>query len=222
MKVNIDKYWYEILKNEFQKDYFKNLIFFIKNQYHKNTCFPPGKLIFSAFDNCSFDKLKVVIIGQDPYHGYNQANGLCFSVSEGVSPPPSLENIFNEISTDLGCSRRTNGNLLDWSNQGVMLLNSVLTVKKASPGSHANRGWESFTDHVIKVISEKKNNVIFMLWGGYAKKKQKLIKNSDHLILTSGHPSPLSANRGYWFGNRHFSKCNKYLIEKGKEPIKWV
>jgi len=222
LKVNIDKYWYEILKNEFEKDYFKNLIIFIKNQYHKNTCFPPGKLIFSAFDNCSFDKLKVVIIGQDPYHGHNQANGLCFSVSKGVSNPPSLENIFNEISTDLGCTRRSNGNLLDWSNQGVMLLNSVLTVKKASPGSHANRGWESFTDHVIKVISEKKNNVIFMLWGGYAKKKQKLIKNSDHLILTSGHPSPLSANRGYWFGNKHFSKCNKYLIEKGKEPIKWV
>ena len=222
MKVSIDKYWNEILENEFQKDYFKNLVQFVKNQYKFKTCYPPGKLIFSSFNNCNFKKLKVVIIGQDPYHGHNQANGLCFSVSNGVSNPPSLENIFNEISNDLRCVKRINGNLLDWSNQGVMLLNSVLTVEKASPGSHANKGWENFTDKVIKLISEKKNNIVFMLWGGYAKKKQKLIENKNHLILTSGHPSPLSANRGFWFGNKHFSKCNKYLIENGKEPIKWV
>ncbi|MFL2666288.1 MAG: uracil-DNA glycosylase [Flavobacteriaceae bacterium] len=222
MKVNIEKSWHKELDNEFNQEYFHNLSHFIKEQYKKKKCYPPGKLIFSAFDNCSLNNLKVVIIGQDPYHGPFQANGLCFSVDSKVVNPPSLNNIFKEISTDLDCILRTNGNLIDWSNQGVMLLNSVLTVENGLPGSHSNRGWESFTDNVIRVISEKKENVVFMLWGGYAKKKESLITKENHLILKSGHPSPLSANRGYWFGNKHFSKCNNYLINNNLSPIKWV
>ena len=222
MKVNIEKSWLKILNNEFSQEYFHNLSHFVKEQYKKKKCYPPGKLIFSAFDNCSLNNLKVVIIGQDPYHGPFQANGLCFSVDSKVVNPPSLNNIFKEISTDLESVTRTDGDLIDWSNQGVMLLNSVLTVESGLPGSHANRGWEIFTDNVIRKISDKKENIVFMLWGGYAKKKESLIRNNNHLILKSGHPSPLSANKGYWFGNKHFSKCNDYLIKNNLSPIKWV
>lgn len=222
MKVNIEKSWHKELDNEFNQEYFHNLSYFVKEQYKKKKCYPPGKLIFSAFDNCSLNDLKVVIIGQDPYHGPFQANGLCFSVDSKVVNPPSLNNIFKEISTDLESVTRTDGDLIDWSNQGVMLLNSVLTVESGLPGSHANRGWEIFTDNVIRKISDKKENIVFMLWGGYAKKKESLIRNNNHLILKSGHPSPLSANKGYWFGNKHFSKCNDYLIKNNLSPIKWV
>ena len=222
MKVNIEKSWLKVLNNEFNQEYFHNLSHFVKEQYKKKKCYPPGKLIFSAFDNCSLNDLKVVIIGQDPYHGPFQANGLCFSVDSKVVNPPSLNNIFKEISTDLESVTRTDGDLIDWSNQGVMLLNSVLTVESGLPGSHANRGWEIFTDNVIRKISDKKENIVFMLWGGYAKKKESLIRNNNHLILKSGHPSPLSANKGYWFGNKHFSKCNDYLIKNNLSPIKWV
>ena len=222
MKVNIEKSWLKILNNEFSQEYFHNLSHFVKKQYSTKKCYPIGKLIFSAFDNCSLNDLKVVIIGQDPYHGPFQANGLCFSVDSKVVNPPSLNNIFKEISTDLESVTRTDGDLIDWSNQGVMLLNSVLTVESGLPGSHANRGWEIFTDNVIRKISDKKENIVFMLWGGYAKKKESLIRNNNHLILKSGHPSPLSANRGYWFGNKHFSKCNDYLIKNNLSPIKWV
>ena len=222
MKVNIEKSWLKVLNNEFNQEYFHNLSHFVKEQYSTKKCYPPGKLIFSAFDNCSLNDLKVVIIGQDPYHGPFQANGLCFSVDSKVVNPPSLNNIFKEISTDLESVTRTDGDLIDWSNQGVMLLNSVLTVESGLPGSHANRGWEIFTDNVIRKISDKKENIVFMLWGGYAKKKESLIRNNNHLILKSGHPSPLSANKGYWFGNKHFSKCNDYLIKNNLSPIKWV
>ena len=222
MKLNIEKSWPKILNNEFSQEYFHNLSHFVKKQYSTKKCYPIGKLIFSAFDNCSLNNLKVVIIGQDPYHGPFQANGLCFSVDSKVVNPPSLNNIFKEISTDLESVTRTDGDLIDWSNQGVMLLNSVLTVESGLPGSHANRGWEIFTDNVIRKISDKKENIVFMLWGGYAKKKESLIRNNNHLILKSGHPSPLSANRGYWFGNKHFSKCNDYLIKNNLSPIKWV
>ena len=222
MKVNIEKSWLKVLNNEFNQEYFHNLSHFVKEQYSTKKCYPIGKLIFSAFDNCSLNDLKVVIIGQDPYHGPFQANGLCFSVDSKVVNPPSLNNIFKEISTDLESVTRTDGDLIDWSNQGVMLLNSVLTVESGLPGSHANRGWEIFTDNVIRKISDKKENIVFMLWGGYAKKKESLIRNNNHLILKSGHPSPLSANRGYWFGNKHFSKCNDYLIKNNLSPIKWV
>ncbi len=222
MKVNIEKSWLKILNNEFSQEYFHNLSHFVKKQYSTKKCYPIGKLIFSAFDNCSLNNLKVVIIGQDPYHGPFQANGLCFSVDSKVVNPPSLNNIFKEISTDLESVTRTDGDLIDWSNQGVMLLNSVLTVESGLPGSHANRGWEIFTDNVIRKISDKKENIVFMLWGGYAKKKESLIRNNNHLILKSGHPSPLSANKGYWFGNKHFSKCNDYLIKNNLSPIKWV
>ena len=222
MKVNIEKSWLKVLNNEFNQEYFHNLSHFVKEQYSTKKCYPIGKLIFSAFDNCSLNDLKVVIIGQDPYHGPFQANGLCFSVDSKVVNPPSLNNIFKEISTDLESVTRTDGDLIDWSNQGVMLLNSVLTVESGLPGSHANRGWEIFTDNVIRKISDKKENIVFMLWGGYAKKKESLIRNNNHLILKSGHPSPLSANKGYWFGNKHFSKCNDYLIKNNLSPIKWV
>lgn len=210
------------MESEFKKKYFKELVDFVKNEYQSHTCYPPGKHIFSAFDNCDFERIKVVIIGQDPYHGFGQANGLCFSVNEKTPNPPSLQNIFTEMSNDLNSKKRTNGNLNDLAKQGVMLLNSVLTVRENLPGSHASKGWERFTDSIIKKISDKKNNVIFLLWGAYAKKKHQLINNSKHLILESGHPSPLSANRGLWFGNKHFSKSNQFLIKHGLKAIKWI
>ena len=185
-------------------------------------CYPKGSEIFNAFDCCPIDKLKVVIIGQDPYHGIDQANGLCFSVNKGISHPPSLINIFKEIESDLNFKfENNNGDLSKWANQGVMLLNATLTVREALAGSHQNKGWEIFTDKVIQIISNETNNTVFLLWGSFAKKKRKLIDVSKQKILESGHPSPLSANRGYWFGNKHFSKCNEYLDSYGKKKIDW-
>jgi len=186
-----------------------------------HTCYPKGKDIFSAFDHSTFDETKVVIIGQDPYHGPNQANGLCFSVKDGIPHPPSLVNIFKEIKTDVGATYPKSGNLERWAEQGVLLLNATLTVRAHQAGSHQKKGWETFTDSVIKVLSEKKEGLVFLLWGGFAKRKATLIDRTKHHILTSGHPSPLSANRGLWFGNRHFSMTNGILSDRGNDPIKW-
>ena len=221
MKVAIHPSWKKELAQEFEKDYFKNLTNFVREEYTSNTCYPKGKDIFAAFDRATFTSTKVVILGQDPYHGPGQANGLSFSVTEGIPFPPSLQNIFKEIENDLGKPVPNSGNLERWANQGVLLLNATLTVRAQQAGSHQKKGWELFTDKVIEIISAEKENVVFMLWGGYAKKKGAKIDSSKHLILTSGHPSPLSANRGYWFGNKHFSKANTYLKQKGKEPIDW-
>jgi len=221
MQVNIANSWKNILEKEFEKSYFKDLVEFVKNEYSKNTCYPKGSDIFAAFDFCSFNKLKVVILGQDPYHGPNQANGLCFSVKDGIAHPPSLINIFKEISTDLNKVYPKSGNLEMWAKQGVLLLNATLTVRAHEAGSHQKKGWETFTDEVIKQISNNKEHVVFLLWGGFAKKKAKLIDKKKHIILESGHPSPLSANRGYWFGNQHFSKTNEILLSKGFKKINW-
>lgn len=221
MKVDIEESWKSKLSEEFEQAYFKNLAKFIRTEYKENQCFPPGKLIFSAFNHCPLSKLKVVIIGQDPYHGPGQANGLCFSVNNEVPHPPSLINIFKEIESDIGKAVPISGNLERWADQGVLLLNATLTVRAHSAGSHQKKGWEKFTDAVIKTISEEKEGVIFLLWGGFAKSKTKLIDSSRHYVLTSGHPSPLSANRGFWFGNKHFSKANQILSNNGKKPIIW-
>ncbi|MEX0997603.1 MAG: uracil-DNA glycosylase [Flavobacteriaceae bacterium] len=221
MQVKIEESWQAKLTPEFEKPYFKDLVAFVKSEYQSHTCYPPGSHIFSAFDHAPFDEVKVVILGQDPYHGPGQANGLCFSVNDGVLKPPSLQNIFREIHQDLGLPIPESGNLQRWAKQGVFLLNATLTVRPHQAGSHQNKGWEVFTDTVIETISKEKEGVVFMLWGGFAKKKAKLIDADKHLILTSGHPSPLSANRGFWFGNKHFSKANAYLTEKGKKEINW-
>ena len=221
MKVAIHPSWKKELADEFEKDYFKNLTEFVKAEYNENTCYPKGNDIFSAFDHSIFSNTKVVILGQDPYHGIGQANGLSFSVNDGIQTPPSLQNIFKEIENDLGKPVPNSGNLERWANQGVLLLNATLTVRAHQAGSHQKKGWEQFTDRVIEIISAEKKHVVFLLWGGYAKKKGAKIDSSKHLVLTSGHPSPLSANRGYWFGNKHFSKANSYLIANGKEPIDW-
>jgi uracil-DNA glycosylase len=219
LKLNIEKSWLNLLDIEFNEKYFLNLTDYVKKQYKATDCFPKENQIFAAFNKCTFNDIKVVIIGQDPYHGIEQANGLCFSVNSVVKNPPSLINIFKEINSSFDI--RSESDLSDWANQGVLLLNSILTVEKGSPGSHAKKGWEEFTESVIKLISTKKQNIVFMLWGGYAKKKEYLIDPSKHLILKSGHPSPMSANRGYWFGNKHFSKCNDYLKENGIKNICW-
>tara|TARA_B100000482_G_C12569445_1_gene283389 strand:+ start:37 stop:705 length:669 start_codon:yes stop_codon:yes gene_type:complete len=220
--VKIDESWKRLLKSEFNSEYFKKLISFIKEEYSAFRCYPKGSEIFNAFDCCPINKLKVVVIGQDPYHGINQANGLCFSVNKGISHPPSLINIFKEIEGDLNFKfENSNGDLSKWANQGVMLLNATLTVREGLAGSHQNKGWEIFTDKVIEIISNETNNTVFLLWGSFAKQKRKLIDASKHKILESGHPSPLSANRGYWFGNKHFSKCNEYLDSYGKKKIDW-
>ena len=221
MDVTISESWKSVLKDEFEKDYFQNLAGFVKNEYTTHTCFPKGNEIFAAFDHCSFEEVKVVIIGQDPYHGVNQANGLCFSVHDGITHPPSLINIFKEIETDIGKAYPSSGNLERWADQGILLLNATLTVRSSEAGSHQKKGWEIFTDTVIKKISEQKENVVFLLWGGFAKKKGASIDHKKHHILTSGHPSPLSANRGYWFGNKHFSKVNVYLKEVDNKEIEW-
>lgn len=221
MKVNIHNSWKNQLNKEFEKSYFKDLISFVKNEYQTKICYPKGSDIFAAFEHCHFNDVKVVILGQDPYHGANQANGLCFSVKDDVKMPPSLINIFKEIEQDVGQPFPSTGNLERWANQGVLLLNATLTVKAHEAGSHQKKGWEQFTDQVISKISKNRENVIFLLWGGFAKKKVKLIDTKRHHILTSGHPSPLSANRGYWFGNKHFSKTNAILKEMGQKPISW-
>ncbi len=221
MNVTIHSSWKQVLQPEFEKPYFQDLSSFVKQEYSSHRCFPPGKEIFSAFDHTPFNKVKVVIIGQDPYHGTGQANGLCFSVREGVPHPPSLINILKELETDLLLPYPSSGNLEPWANQGVLLLNATLTVRAHQAGSHQNKGWEQFTDAVISLLSEQKEQLVFLLWGGYAKKKGSKIDRSKHLVLTTGHPSPLSANRGYWFGNRHFSATNEYLNKNGKSPINW-
>ena len=221
MNVKIEDAWKRILQPEFDKSYFAELTRFVKEEYAKNTCFPNGNKIFEAFNLCAFNDLKVVIIGQDPYHGVGQAHGLCFSVNEGIAHPPSLMNIFKEISADLNMPYPKSGNLEHWSKQGVLLLNATLTVRAHQAGSHQNKGWEQFTDAVISIISEQKENIVFLLWGGFAKKKGKIIDQSKHCVLTCGHPSPLSANRGYWFGNKHFRKTNNYLENNNLSLIKW-
>ncbi|MDO4725845.1 MAG: uracil-DNA glycosylase [Porphyromonadaceae bacterium] len=221
MEVKIDESWKEILQAEFDKSYFKELVAFVKNEYKTHRVFPPAQLIFNAFDSCPFDKVKVVLLGQDPYHGVGQAHGLCFSVNENIALPPSLINIYKEISDDLGIPPLQSGNLIRWANQGVLLLNATLTVRANKPGSHQNKGWEQFTDAVIQAISDKKEGVVFLLWGNYAKQKGAKIDRTKHLVLESGHPSPMSANKGYWFGNKHFSKTNNYLTNKNLSPIDW-
>lgn len=220
-EVKIHQSWKKVLNDEFNQPYFENLTDKVKEEYQKFTCYPPGDEIFNAFDACPFDKVKVVVIGQDPYHGPKQANGLCFSVHDGIPHPPSLINIFKELEQDTGKPYPNSGDLTSWAKQGVLLLNATLSVRKADAGSHQGLGWEKFTDAVIKKVSDEKEFVIFLLWGGFAKKKSKLIDTKKHQILTSGHPSPLSANRGFWFGNKHFSKTNKILQEKGLEVIDW-
>ncbi|MDE3740549.1 uracil-DNA glycosylase [Maribacter polysaccharolyticus] len=221
MTLSMEKSWKQPLESEFDQPYFKGLVEFIKEEYTMHTCYPPDKRIFAAFDHSQFEKTKVVILGQDPYHGPHQANGLCFSVSDGIPHPPSLVNIFKEIAADLGNPYPKSGNLERWADQGVLLLNAILTVRAHEAGSHQRKGWETFTDNVIRAISEEREGIVFLLWGGHAKKKSKLIDGNKHHILTSGHPSPLSANRGYWFGNRHFSTTNALLEQMGKAPIDW-
>jgi len=221
MQVKIKDSWKNILQPEFEKPYFENLTEFVKNEYSNYMCYPKGSDIFAAFDFCALDDLKVVILGQDPYHGVGQANGLCFSVHDGITHPPSLINIFKEIEIDLNIPYPKSGDLSRWAKQGVLLLNATLTVRAGEAGSHQKQGWEQFTDAVIQKISEEKKDVVFLLWGGFAKKKTKLIDKNKHHILTSGHPSPLSANRGYWFGNKHFSKTNNFLQDVGLATIQW-
>jgi len=221
MNVKIDPSWKEQLNEEFDKPYFLNLKQFVKEEYAQQTCYPPGNLIFSAFNHTPFNKVKIIIIGQDPYHGEGQANGLCFSVNDTISHPPSLINIFKEIESDLLVPYPESGNLERWADQGILLLNATLSVRSHEAGSHQKKGWEKFTDAVISILSEKQNGLVFLLWGGYAKKKGLKIDTKKHFVLTSGHPSPLSANRGFWFGNKHFSKVNEYLKKVGKEPIQW-
>jgi uracil-DNA glycosylase len=221
MNVKMHQSWKPYLQQEFEKQYFKVLADYVKEEYAQHKCFPPGKQIFNAFEHCHFNDVKVVIIGQDPYHGIGQAHGLCFSVNDGIKHPPSLINIFKEIESDLGIPYPKSGNLIKWADQGVLLLNATLTVRAHQAGSHQNKGWELFTDSVIKTISTNKNNIVFLLWGGFAKSKMKLINSKKHYVLTCGHPSPLSANRGLWFGNNHFSKTNSFLKTKGIKAIEW-
>ena len=220
MDVKIASNWKSLLSEEFEKPYFQQLTTFVRDEYKGQTVYPKGLDIFKAFDRCDFDDVKVVIIGQDPYHGPGQANGLCFSVSEGVRLPPSLMNIFKEIRDDLGKPIPASGDLERWAKQGVLLLNATLTVKANCPGSHQNRGWETFTDAVIKKISDEKEGVVFLLWGAYAQKKGEIIDRNKHMVLMSAHPSPFSADRGF-FGCKHFSKTNAYLKSKGKQEIDW-
>lgn len=220
MDVNIEDSWKIRLQDEFQKGYFAELAGFIKDEYKTQKVFPKGKEIFNAFSHCSFENTKVVILGQDPYHGPGQAHGLSFSVKEGVPFPPSLLNIFKEINRDLGKAIPSNGNLSKWANQGVLLLNATLTVRAHQAGSHQNKGWETFTDAVIQKIASEKENVVFMLWGAYAQKKASFISESKHLKLHAPHPSPLSAHRGF-LGCSHFSKANDFLTSKGLGEIQW-
>lgn len=221
MEVRIDPSWKEVLKEEFEKEYFKRLTSFVKEEYSGSTpIYPPARLIFNAFDHCPFNDVKVVILGQDPYHGAGQANGLCFSVNKGVQFPPSLLNIFKEIESDTGTPIPQDGDLTRWSDQGVLLLNATLTVRAAQAGSHQKRGWEEFTDAAIRELANRRENIVFILWGSYAQKKGAFIDRNRHLVLASPHPSPLSAYQGF-FGNHHFSRANAYLAEHGKSTIKW-
>lgn len=221
MNVKINDSWAERLGNEFAQPYFSQLTDIVRHEYATTTCYPPGRLIFNAFNLCPFDSVKVVIIGQDPYHEAGQAMGLSFSVPDGVAMPPSLQNIFKEIQGDLGIGVPQSGNLTRWAEQGVLLLNATLTVRAHQAGSHQRHGWERFTDAAISRLSEGRDHLVFILWGGYARSKASLIDRSRHLVLESVHPSPLSANRGGWFGNHHFSRCNEYLAGHGMDPINW-
>lgn len=213
--------WFTFFQSQMAESYFASLCSFIEEEYESKTCYPSKEELFHAFKACSLEELKVVIIGQDPYHGPGQANGLCFSVMDGMKFPPSLINIFKELESDMGVPIPISGNLERWASQGVLLLNSILSVEKGKAGSHANKGWEIFTDAVIEYINAESENIVFLLWGNYAHKKGRQIDTEKHLVLTSGHPSPLSANRGYWFGNKCFSKTNTYLESKGKSKIDW-
>lgn len=213
--------WSILLEDEIDKPYFQDLNRFVTAEYKHHPCFPPAAQIFAALDQCSFDSTKVVIIGQDPYHGLGQAHGLSFSVPDAVPFPPSLHNIFKELESDLGIPYPQSGCLQHWANQGVLLLNAILTVRAHEAGSHQRKGWEQFTDAVIQKLANEKHNLVFLLWGSYAQKKGKWIDRSRHLVLESGHPSPLSANRGLWFGNRHFSQTNAYLVKHHNQEIKW-
>lgn len=218
--VKIHESWLPVLAEEFEKPYFKKLISFVKEEYASQEVFPPGPQIFHAFEKCPYDQVKVVILGQDPYHGKGQANGLAFSVNDKVRVPPSLVNIFKEIKSDLGKEMPATGNLERWAEQGVLLLNATLTVRANTAGSHQKQGWEEFTDAVIQILSEQKQHLVFLLWGAYAQRKAELIDGSKHLLLRAAHPSPFAADKGF-FGSRHFSKTNAYLREHGKEEIDW-
>ena len=220
MHVKIADSWKNILQPQFDKSYFNELTYFVRSDYKKHTCYPNETAIFAAFDFCSLEDLKVVIIGQDPYHGEGQANGLCFSVKDGIKHPPSLKNIFKEIATDLNQEIPESGNLEKWAKQGVLLLNATLTVRAHEAGSHQKKGWETFTDAIIKQISDKKKNIVFLLWGKFAESKMTLINRNEHTIFLAPHPSPLGAWRG-WFGSKHFSKTNTFLKEIGAKPIEW-
>ncbi|MCF6332063.1 MAG: uracil-DNA glycosylase [Draconibacterium sp.] len=220
MEVKIEESWKLLLADEFEKKYFIELRGFVRKEYKTHKIYPPAKLIFNAFDQCPFDKLKIIILGQDPYHGPGQAHGLCFSVNDRVAFPPSLRNIFKELKNDVGKEIPQSGNLIDWAKQGVLLLNATLTVRANQAGSHQKKGWETFTDAVIHKIDEEKEHVVFILWGNYAIQKGKLIDQNKHLVLTSVHPSPLSASRGF-FGNHHFQKANNFLIKNNLKPVKW-
>ena len=220
MDVRIEESWKQRLASEFDKEYFVKLTEFVRAEYSRTTIYPPARLIFNAFDHCPFDKVKVVIIGQDPYHGPGQAHGLCFSVNDGVPFPPSLVNIFKEIESDLGIPVPSSGNLTRWANQGVLLLNATLTVRAHQAGSHQRQGWEEFTDAAIRALATRREGLVFILWGAYAQKKGAFIDRSRHLVLSSAHPSPLSAWHGF-FGNKHFSRANEYLLSQGKEAICW-
>jgi uracil-DNA glycosylase len=219
--VNIAPSWQEKLQAEFDKPYFENLIEFVKTEKQSQTVYPAGKLIFNAFEHCSFEQTKVVIIGQDPYHGAGQANGLCFSVADNIPIPPSLVNIFKEIQQDLGNPIPKTGNLERWAAQGVLLLNATLTVRAGVAGSHQNKGWEIFTDAVIRKLNEEKQSLVYMLWGSYAQKKGSIVNAAHNLVLKAKHPSPLAANQGGWFGCKHFSQANDYLTSIGKVAIHW-
>ena len=221
MDVRIHPSWQEPLEKAFASPDFKHLIRFVRQEYRLHRCFPPGNDIFRAFDLCPYEEVRVVLLGQDPYHGPGQAHGLCFSVPNGIPHPPSLVNIFKELETDLGLSYPPSGNLEPWAQQGVLLLNATLSVRAHQAGSHQKQGWEQFTDRVLQQLSQDREGLVFLLWGGYAKKKIPLLNAQKHLILSSGHPSPLSANRGYWFGNRHFTQTNAYLQKQGQKAIRW-
>lgn len=220
-EVQIDESWRKVLSEEFNKPYFEELVEFVKSEYASTTIYPEGKNIFRSFERCPFDKVKVVILGQDPYHGPGQANGLCFSVSEGVKNPPSLQNIFKEISSDLEVPIPESGNLDRWADQGVLLLNATLTVRARQAGSHQKKGWETFTDAVVKTLNDQKENIVFLLWGRYAQNKGELIDRQKHHVLSAAHPSPFSAHSGF-FGCKHFSKTNQYLESIGQQSIDWA
>jgi len=220
MNVRIDDTWREVLQPEFDKPYFELLTSFVRHEYQTKQCFPPARLIFNAFDSCPFPRVRVVIIGQDPYHDVGQAHGLCFSVNDGVAIPPSLENIYKELNRDLGKPIPQSGNLQHWAEQGVLLLNATLTVEAHRAGSHQNKGWEELTDAAIRALNERREHIVFMLWGSYAQRKGQFIDRKRHLVLTAPHPSPLSAYRGF-IGCGHFSAANKYLIQHGLQPIEW-